>query len=57
MMDVDWHCHSTWSDGQGTLAGLARRAAARGKDDQKEKKVGKRVERLECKRKVQGKKG
>jgi histidinol phosphatase-like PHP family hydrolase len=28
--DVDWHCHSTWSDGNGTLAGLARRAAARG---------------------------
>jgi histidinol phosphatase-like PHP family hydrolase len=28
--EVDWHCHSTWSDGQGTLAGLARRAAARG---------------------------
>jgi histidinol phosphatase-like PHP family hydrolase len=28
--DVDWHCHSTWSDGQGTLAGLARRAAAQG---------------------------
>jgi histidinol phosphatase-like PHP family hydrolase len=28
--DVDWHCHSTWSDGNGTLAGLARRAATRG---------------------------
>ena len=29
--DVDWHCHSPWSDGQGTLAGLARRArCARG---------------------------
>jgi histidinol phosphatase-like PHP family hydrolase len=30
MSEVDWHCHSTWSDGQGTLAGLSRRAAARG---------------------------
>jgi histidinol phosphatase-like PHP family hydrolase len=28
--DVDWHCHSPWSDGQGTLAGLARRARAEG---------------------------
>jgi histidinol phosphatase-like PHP family hydrolase len=30
MVNVDWHCHSTWSDGQGSLAGLARRAAAGG---------------------------
>ena len=30
MTEVDWHCHSIWSDGQGTLAGRARRAAARG---------------------------
>ena len=28
--DVDWHCHSPWSDGQGTLAGLARRARSQG---------------------------
>ncbi|MGH2351348.1 MAG: PHP domain-containing protein, partial [Chloroflexota bacterium] len=27
---VDWHCHSRWSDGQGSVAGLARQAAARG---------------------------
>src|SRR5262245_45815633 len=30
MQVVDWHCHSTWSDGQGTVAALARRAATRG---------------------------
>ncbi|MDQ3702401.1 MAG: PHP domain-containing protein, partial [Chloroflexota bacterium] len=28
--DVDWHCHSTWSDGQGTVPGLVKRATARG---------------------------
>lgn len=29
-MDVDWHCHSSWSDGQGTVAGLVKRATGRG---------------------------
>jgi hypothetical protein len=28
MTEIDWHCHSTWSDGQGTPAALARRAIA-----------------------------
>ncbi|HEX2186092.1 MAG TPA: PHP domain-containing protein [Chloroflexota bacterium] len=27
---IDWHNHSTWSDGGGTVAEIARRAAARG---------------------------
>ena len=27
---VDWHCHSLWSDGGGTVAELAERAARRG---------------------------
>ncbi len=27
---VDWHCHSTWSDGQATVADLAERARQRG---------------------------
>ena len=30
MTEIDWHCHSIWSDGQGTPAVLTRRAAARG---------------------------
>jgi histidinol phosphatase-like PHP family hydrolase len=29
-MQVDWHCHSRWSDGQGTAEQLAAQAAARG---------------------------
>ena len=27
---IDWHCHSTWSDGHGTVAQLARQARQRG---------------------------
>lgn len=29
-LSVDWHCHSTWSDGRATVAEAVRRAAARG---------------------------
>jgi histidinol phosphatase-like PHP family hydrolase len=29
-LHVDWHCHSTWSDGQATVAELARMARRRG---------------------------
>jgi histidinol phosphatase-like PHP family hydrolase len=29
-LHVDWHCHSHWSDGQGTVAQLVDRAAAAG---------------------------